>query len=173
MFFSGSSARWAAGLFVCCLLLCLAGCTQLYGLREEPKISVADIRVQEVKAMEGVFLIKLRVLNPNEVALDLHGVDCDLEINNRHFASGISAVSQSVPAMGTVVVPVQVYASVLDMIASVADLMRTVGRRPSDDNPVPYKLHGTVKIGAGGFKKDIGFQSDGEISFKGLLQGRS
>lgn len=155
-------------LFFLCALLLLPGCAKMYGLKEDPKISVADIRIQEIKAMEGIFLIKLRVLNPNEVPLDLHGINCDLEINQRHFANGIGDSNQSVPAFGTAVVPVEVYASVLDMIASVADLLHTAGKIPSKDKPVPYMLQGTVRIGIHGFKKEVPFKSSGELSLKGL-----
>ena len=153
-------------------LLLLNGCAAMYGLKEDPKISIADIRIQEVKAMEGIFLIKLRVLNPNDVPLDLHGVNCDLEINKRHFASGIGDSNQSVPAFGTAVIPVEVYASVLDMVASVADLLHTAGKIPSKDKPVPYTLQGTVRIGIHGFKKEVPFKSSGELSLKGLTQPR-
>ena len=159
-------------LFLFCTLLLVNGCAAMYGLKEDPKISIADIRIQEVKAMEGVFLIKLRVLNPNDVPLDLHGINCDLEINQRHFASGIGDSNQSVPAFGTAVVPVEVYASVLDMIASVADLLHTAGKAPSKDKPVPYTLQGTARIGIHGFKKEVPFKSSGELSFKGLTQRR-
>lgn len=158
-------------LFLGALLL-LNGCAAMYGLKEDPKISIADIRIQDVKAMEGIFLIKLRVLNPNDVPLDLHGVNCDLEINKRHFASGIGDSNQSVPAFGTAVVPVEVYASVLDMVASVADLLHTAGKIPSKDKPVPYTLQGTVRIGIHGFKKEVPFKSSGELSLKGLTQPR-
>ena len=76
-----------------CLLFGLSGCAGIYGLKEDPKISIADVRVREVKAMEGIFIIKLRILNPNDVALDLRGINCDLEINKRHFASEIGRAS--------------------------------------------------------------------------------
>ena len=151
-----------------CFLLCLSGCAGLYGLKEDPKISIADVRVREVKAMEGIFVIKLRILNPNDVALDLRGINCDLEINKRHFASGIGDSNQSVPPFGTAIVPVEVYASVLDMISSVADLMHSAGKIPSKDKPLPYTLKGTVRVGIHGFAKEIPFNSSGELSLKGL-----
>jgi LEA14-like dessication related protein len=168
----GLQMKIAGVLFFFCSLLLLGGCAKMYGFKEDPKISVADIRIQEVKAMEGIFLIKLRVLNPNEVPLDLHGINCDLEINKRHFASGIGDSNQIVPAFGTAVVPVEVYASVLDMIASVADLLHTAGKISSKDKPVPYTLHGTARIGIHGFKKEVPFKSSGELSLKGLALPR-
>jgi LEA14-like dessication related protein len=164
----GLQAKTLAVLFLFCTLLFLSGCAAIHGFKEDPRISIADIRIQDVKAMEGVFLVKLRVLNPNEVPLDLHGINCALEINKRHFASGISDSNQSVPAFGTVVVPVEVYASVLDMISSVSDLLHTAGKISSKDKPVPYSLKGTVQVGIHGFKKEVPFESSGELSLKGL-----
>lgn len=169
---SGHQAKTLGILFFFCALLLLNGCAAMYGLKEDPKISLADIRVKDVKAMEGVFLIKLRVLNPNDVPLDLHGINCDLEVNKRHFASGIGDSNQSIPAFGTAVIPVEVYASVLDMVASVTDLLHTAGKIPSKDQPLPYTLQGTVRVGIHGFKKEVPFKSSGELSIKGLTQSR-
>jgi LEA14-like dessication related protein len=168
----GMHVKTIGVLLLSCALLLLPGCVKMYGLKEDPKISVADIRIQEIKAMEGIFLIKLRVLNPNEVPLDLHGINCDLEINQRRFASGIGDSNQTVPAFGSAVVPVEVYASVLDMVASVADLLHTAGKMPSKDKPVPYTLQGIVRIGIHGFKKEVPFRSSGELSLKGMALPR-
>ncbi len=169
-----SQQRLKAFMFplIACVLLFLSGCAALYGLKEDPKISVADIRIQDIRAMEGIFLIKLRVMNPNDVPLDLHGINCTLELNKRHFANGISDSSQTVPAFGSTVVPVEVYASVLDMVASVADLLHTAGKPSTKDKPVPYLLKGVVRIGVHGFKREVPFKSSGELSLKGLTPPR-
>lgn len=151
-----------------CTVLLMSGCASMYGLKEDPKISIADIRVQDVKALEGIFLIKLRVLNPNEVPLNLHGISCDLEINTRHFANGIGDNSQTVPPFGTAIVPVEVYASVLDMIASVADFLHSSGKTSVQDKPIPYILRGTIRIGVHGFSREVPFKSSGEVSLQGL-----
>lgn len=156
-------------LFLLATFLFLGGCATLSGLKEEPKISIADIKIQDVKALEGVFLIKLRVLNPNDVSLDLHAVNCDLEINGRHFASGIADSKLSVPAHGTQLIPVTVYASVLDIVASVVDLMHTADSTVSKGKQLlPYTLRGTVGVSARGFQKEVPFKSAGELSLKGL-----
>jgi len=159
-------------LFLFSTLLFLSGCAAMYGLREEPKISIADIQIQEIKALEGVFLIKLRVLNPNDVPLDLHAVNCDLEIDGRHFASGIADSQLSVPAYGTQLIPVTVYASVLDIVASVVDLMHTADTTTSKGKQLPYTLRGTVGVSVRGFHKETPFISTGELSLKGLALPR-
>lgn len=172
MLFPGLQSKSLGFLLLFCAVLLLNGCAAMHGFKEDPTISIADIRIQDIKAMEGVFLIKLRVLNPNEAPLDIHGINCDLEINKRHFASGIGTGNQSVPAFGTAIVPVEVYASVLDMITSVADMIHTVGKPPAKDEPVPYVLQGTVRVGVHGFKKEVPFKASGELSLKGLNQRR-
>jgi LEA14-like dessication related protein len=160
-------------LFLLATLIFLNGCAALSGLKEEPKISIADIKIQDIKALEGVFLIKLRVLNPNDVSLDLRAVKCELEINGRHFASGITDSKLSVPAHGTQIIPVTVYASVLDIVASVVDLMHTAGTTVSKEKQLlPYTLRGTVGVSARGFEKEIPFTSTGELSLKGLALPR-
>ncbi|MGE4558911.1 MAG: LEA type 2 family protein [Desulfobulbus sp.] len=168
MFPPGLQSKLFGLLSLFCILLSLNGCTGLYGLREDPKISIADIRIQEVKALEGIFLIKLRILNPNDVTLDLHGINCDLEINKRHFASGIGDSNQTVPAYGTAIVPVEVYASVFDMLSSVTGLIHSAGEFPGKENSLPYTLQGTVRVGIHGFSKEIPFKSSGDISLKGI-----
>lgn len=165
-------SKLAGLLVVAALLLSLGGCAALSGLRQEPKISVADVRIQDIKAMEGVFLIKLRVINPNDVPLDIHAVSCDLAMNGRHFASGIADSKESIPARGTQLVPVTVYASVLDILPSVVDLIHTAGSPAAKDKQLPYVLSGTVKVGVGSYEKDFPFQSSGELSLKGLTSSR-
>lgn len=156
---------------LCCLLLLLAGCASMHSLKENPKVSIADIRVRDVKAMETVFQIQLRILNPNDDAIDLHGINCEMEVDGRHFASGIADTNQSIPAFGTGLVTVNVYASVLDMVSSVVDLLHTGDAVKSQGKPMAYILKGTVTVGLFGMKKPVPFTTSGEVSLKGIGRG--
>ena len=161
-------SRSVSLLVLCCALLLVNGCAAFYGLKHDPKISIADIRVQNIKAMEGVLLIKLRILNPNDVPLALQGIQCDMEINQRHFASVLSNSNQTIPAFGSAVVPIEVYASLLDILASVTDLLHSVGKTPGNDTPTPYTLRGSVRVDIRGFTREVPFNTSGEVSLKGL-----
>ncbi len=165
-----TKAATLVGLFS--FLFVLGACAAVYGLREEPQVSLADIRIRDIKAMEGIFLIKLRVLNPNDVPLTLYGVHCTLEVNGRHFANGITTSDQIVPAYGTTVVPVTVYASVLDIVSSAMGLMHTADGGKAAKQAMPYTLQGTVVAGVQSFRKEIPFQSSGELSLQGLTPQR-
>ena len=168
MHFPGLRYATSVLLPLCCLLLLVTGCAGMRGLKEKPRVSVADIRVQDIKAMETVLILQLRILNPNDIPIDLNGVNCEMEVDGRHFASGIADANQTVPAFGTTTVPVSVYASVLDMVSSVVDLIQTSEAASSRGKPVAYLLKGTVIVGVQGFKKEIPFTSSGELSLKGI-----
>ena len=158
-------------LWLCCVLVLLSSCAGMHKLKENPKVSIADIRVRDIKAMETVFQIQLRILNPNDEPIDLHGINCEMEVDGRHFASGIADTNQSVPAFGTALVSVNVYASVLDMVSSVVDLIHSSDATSSKGKPMAYILKGTANIGVYGFKTQVPFTSSGEVSLKGVGRG--
>jgi LEA14-like dessication related protein len=53
--------------------LLLVGCTGVGKRLEPPRISLANIQVQEFTGFETVFQIKLRVFNSNDVDLNVKG----------------------------------------------------------------------------------------------------
>lgn len=150
-------------LLVCALIL--SGCAGLGVGLEPPRVQVADIRVQEVKALESVFQIQLRVLNPNDVAFEVSGLDCELEVNGKRFATGVSDVKTRIPPYGTTTIPVMVYSSVVDVLRSIMGLQGT--------EALNYKLKGKIRVQSDTFGATrIPFASEGELSIKGLGETR-
>jgi len=99
------------------------------------------------------------------VDLDIKGVDCDLEINGKPFAYGISNTPVKVPAFGSETVPVTVYSSVLDIIKSLFGL-------PHRED-LSYQVKGKVRMAGGGFMPStLPFDSQGTVSIKELTSGR-
>ena len=154
--------RFAAALLA---VLTLAGCAGIGKPLETPRVSISNIQVQESKGMETAFLVQLRVTNPNDVDLDIKGVDCDLEINGKPFAYGISNTPVKVPAFGSEIVPVTVYSSVLDIIKSLFGLQHR--------EDLSYQVKGKVRMAGGGFMPStLPFDSQGTVSIKELTSGR-
>jgi LEA14-like dessication related protein len=152
---SGSAATVLLTLWV------LAGCAGLGKPLETPRISLANIQVQESKGLETAFLVHLRVMNPNDLDLEIRGVDCDLEINDRPFAYGLSKTAITVPAFGSETVPVTVYSSVIDIIKGLFGLPEREDLR--------YQLKGKVHLsGAGLMPSSLPFDSQGTISLKDM-----
>jgi LEA14-like dessication related protein len=106
------------------LLLIMAGCAGVGQRLEPPRVKLANIRIQEVSGFETVFDVQLRVFNFNDVALDVKAVECELEINGKSFATGVSSTDTRIPAYGTQILPMTVYSSVFEIIKSVFGLQK-------------------------------------------------
>src|SRR5512136_2092153 len=117
-----SSAFLALRICVLIPLLVLVGCAGLGKTLEPPRINLSNVQFQESKALETVLQIELRVFNTNEVPIKVKGLDCDLELNGKSFAKGVSSVDTEIPAFGTTIVPVTVYSSVVDLFRGIIGL---------------------------------------------------
>jgi LEA14-like dessication related protein len=146
-------------------ILTLAGCAGLGKPLETPRISLSNIQVQESKGLETAFLVQLRVTNPNDVDLDIKGVDCDLAINGKPFAYGISNTQVKVPAFGSETIPVTVYSSVLDIVKGLFGLQQR--------EDLSYQVKGKVRMAGGGLMPStLPFDSQGTVSIKDLAPRR-
>jgi len=138
------------------IALLLAGCAG-FGVREPLRVSVAGLDPLPGEGMEARFVLKMRVQNPNETALDFDGVVVNLELAGKDFASGVSGQRGNVPRYGEsiIAVPVTVPATaILKQMFSIA----TTGKPPSKFD---YRLTGRLGgIGLGGAR----FESEGELS---------
>ena len=88
-------------------------------------------------------------------------IDCELEVNDRKFASGVSKVEKEIPSYGTDTIPVTLYSSVLEMVRGVLNL-------PGKEK-LKYKVSGHVRLGGGPLVPSVvPFKSEGEFSLEGL-----
>lgn len=151
------------------LLLCLSctaglllqGCATIGSHFEKPTITASDLKISQIKALEAVFLLKLRVMNPNDFALDIRGLSCELNIEGSHFATGIGNDQLEIPAYGTQIVPVTVYASMIDVVGSVIQFLQGAGQQ----HPLQYELTGKVRLGGYGA---VPFSSRGTLNLSGV-----
>jgi len=141
--------------------LSLAGCAGVGKTLEPPRVTLANIEVEEVKAFETVFRIELRVFNTNDIPIEIEGIDCELELNGRKFATGVSKVEKEIPSYGTDTVPITLYSSVLDMVRGVLNL-------PGKEK-LQYKVSGHVRLGGGPLLPSVvPFKSEGEVALEGI-----
>jgi LEA14-like dessication related protein len=138
----------------------VAGCAGVGQRLEPPRVKLAAIRVAEFNVLETVFEVSLRVFNTNDNALQIKGVECELKINDQPFALGVSDTDVEIPSYGTQLVPLNVYASVLDIIKS--------ARGMQDQDQINYQIKGKVRLGAGGFPALLPFESEGKITLPDL-----
>jgi LEA14-like dessication related protein len=154
-------------------LIMLYGCAGLGKRLEAPEVSLAHIAVQEVKAFETAFQLDLRVFNANDIPLEVKGIDCELEVNGRKMAKGVSPAQITVPAFGTELIRMQVYSSMLEMVSSILDMARK-----SQSNQITakldYKITGTLRLAGGSMMPaSIPFKYEGELDMQGITTDKA
>lgn len=154
--------RQYLSLFIWLLLIVffLLGCAGIGKKLQPPRITLTNIQVQEIKVFESVFQIELRVVNPNDVSIDIKGLDCEIELNNKPFASGVSKKKIKVSSFDTAIIPITVYSSVFDLAKGLYD----AGKKQM----MKYKLKGRLHLGGGSTVSSvIPFESEGELTLPG------
>ncbi len=134
--------------------LATAGCASL-PQKDPLQVTVAGIEGLPGEGMEVRMLVKLRVQNPNEAAINYTGVYMKLDVLGKTFATGVSDQSGVVPGFGEVVVAVPVTVSVLRMVRQVMGML--------DGQPVEkirYEMSGKLNGGLFGTER---FESTGEF----------
>jgi LEA14-like dessication related protein len=136
-------------------LLILSGCAGLGRRLEMPRITLSNFSVQEIKVFESVFKIEMRVFNTNDVPLEIKGLNCNLELNGRRLATGVTNVKIDIPSFETAIVPMTLYSSVLDVVTVLKGLVKT--------EKLQYKLTGRLRLGKGVIPSTLSFESTGEL----------
>ena len=137
--------------------LALAGCAGVGKQLDPPRISLANIRVQEVTGLETAFQIQMRVFNANDVDLKVKGIKAELEINGQPFATGVSNTPAEIPSYGTELVTITVYSSVIKMFKSIYGL--------KESEALKYRLNGKLRVTAGNMlPTTLPFESEGQVT---------
>ena len=151
----------AIGLWIFVAFL-WGGCAGIGESLDAPQVHLADIQLNEMKAFEAIFEIQMRVINPNDIPIVINGISCDVDINERHFASGVSNQRVEIPSYDTEIVSMVVYSSVMDIIGSMLNL-------PNRES-FTYRLKGKVRLDAGALVPSVvHFSAEGELSPEGLM----
>jgi LEA14-like dessication related protein len=150
---------------LCLFLTAFLGCAGLGKTLEPPRIRLAHVQVREIKAFESVFEIQLRVFNTNDTAINVQGIDCDVTLNGKTFATGVAKIETVIPAFGTNTVPVTVYSSLVDMVRGIVGLQQK--------EKLKFGVVGRVRLGNGVLVPSVvPFKTEAELSIEGLSEPR-
>lgn len=154
------SARGTFALLALTLII-PAGCAAPGMRMESPQITIVDIHVQELTLFETVFQIELRIINSNDASFEIKGVDCKLKINGKKFAAGVSDTNLKISPFSTVIIPMVLYSSVVDIVKGLHSFQ--------DRENLEYEISGRLHI-SGGFliPSILPFTSEGRISLDGI-----
>lgn len=142
-----------------------AGCAGGVPLPDPPRVGLVDMAVTNVTLMETSYRITLRVMNPNDGALHVRGVDCEIDLNGEPFAAGVHAVDVNIPPFGTEVLQVPLYSSHVSLFRRVMGLQEKA--------ELDYRLKGRLRLAGGAApSRTVPFSSEGKWTLQGTPAGK-
>lgn len=146
-------------------LVALLGCAGIGKSLDPPRVNLSNVQFQDSRGLETVLQIELRVFNTNDIPILVKGLDCDLELNGRSFATGVSKVDREIPAFGTATVPVTIYSSVVDVFRGIAGLQKK--------DKLKFGVSGRVHLEGGPLvPRTIPFKAEEALVLEGLDKRR-
>jgi LEA14-like dessication related protein len=128
----------------CALLVLLAmlvsGCAGPGVYREAPRVTLVSIQPKEMGVLEQRYGLQLRILNPNDTALPVKGMQYALQINDREFAYGVSRQPVTIPAYGEALLDVDVVSNLLSVLQQLQEA--NTGKQKS----LKYRLSGSLSL---------------------------
>lgn len=158
----GRRAIFAAAVLA--FALAGAGCTTMLPRLEAPKLSLVNLRMQQATLFEQRLQVRLRVKNPNEIALPVHGITLELELAGEEFAQGASERAFEVPALGEAEFDMLITADTVTALTRILDQGR--GKRMES---LDYRIRGKVSTSLG-LLRSVPFDEKGSISLDALMR---
>lgn len=148
------------------LAIVATGCAGIGKSLQAPDIRLAGLSVDEVDLFETVLQLKLRVINGNDIPLALKGIQCELELNGKSVATGVSKTPVTIPALGSDTVTVSVYSSMFHIASSFFRIAQTETAKTGHPD-LTYRLKGRIHLETSGLTPTtIPFKSTGNISLE-------
>jgi LEA14-like dessication related protein len=147
--------------FLACLPLCvlLAACV-LQSHLEPPQLSVSQVDIQGSDLWQQRLRVRMHVQNPNDRALAVKDLEYTLEVEGQQLASGASAESFTVPALGETDFDMNLTTNLAGA------LLKLLSRGPDAlSQGVPYHLIGKVTLSQG-WIRSIPFDEHGTFKLQ-------
>ena len=130
-----TTRRVAAALLGTALI---GGCATLAPKFEHPRLSVAGVEMKDASLTEQHLRVKLRVYNPNTVALPIEGISYTVDGAGEELGRGVTADSFTVPAHGEAEFEVLMTTNLAPVLFKVMPHLKEAG------HPIEYHLVGKV-----------------------------
>jgi LEA14-like dessication related protein len=132
----------------------LGACAVLVPKLEPPQLTVTRVELAGGNLQQQQVHLTLHVVNPNARAIDVRGIDCNLELSGEAFATGSTEAAFTLPASGETDFGLNVTAN-LD--AALVALLSGLGHKTVD-----YRMYGQVHL-ASGLMRNIPFEQKGRV----------
>ena len=141
------------------LLAGLGACAALAPHIEPPQLDLVGVDVKDATLAEQHFLLRLRVQNPNDMALPVQGIDYTLRLGDQDFGGGSSVSAFTVPARGEVEFEITMTTNLA------VTLWKVLPRLKDTSQPLEYRLVGKVTTGLA-FVHSIPFDARGSVPLR-------
>ena len=142
------------------MALILGSCAALTS-HDPLRVTVAGIESLPGEGLEARMLVKLRVQNPNDAAIEYNGGAVRLSLQDTTIASGVTGEQGVLPRYGEVVVGIPVTLS----MASIAVQMMKLFHDKAPPESVRYVLEGKLETGFGAMR----FRTEAQLKVPGVV----
>lgn len=110
-------------------------------LLKEPEVQLVDVELDHARLLEQQFTLRFRVDNPDDVELQVRGLNYTVFLDKLKLASGQYPTWLTVPPHGHADLEVPVQTNLWRHMKDIAKLLR------KSDAPVRYRLTGELLVG--------------------------
>ena len=119
-----------------------------------PQLTIVGVKLEGSDLLAQHLKVRVHVQNPNDRTLPVKGIEYTLEVDGQPFATGDSAGSFVVPALGEAEFDMNVTTNMA------GTLVRLLARPPDARASVPYRLTGKISLSEG-WLQSIPFEQHG------------
>ncbi len=137
----------------------LDGCATLGGGLEPPIVTVAGLQPLPGQGLAPRFKVTLDIQNRNNESLSIQGIDFDLQVDGRRFASGVSAMNITLQPLGQTTAEVAVTVNGLAVARQLFDWLQT------PPTGLQYEISGHLHLQRG-LRRRLAFSRAGALSLE-------
>ena len=146
-------------------LFFLGACATMSSNFDPPKVELVGLEPLNSQSMEPRFLIKLRVVNPNDSDLNIKGIYYEISAEGHEIVTGASDKATIIPGYGENIVTLDAATSLFGTIG----LFKTLLTSGANKDAINYELY--TKISVGGMMMPIKKTHKGKLDLSGLANG--
>ena len=124
--------------FFLILVLLLTGCASLSQRQDDVKVTLVNLEMLDATLMEQRFVMSIRVQNRSPDPLSIRGMNIDVDINGKEFASGTSNQEATIDAFSDEVIEVKMSSTLFGIIRQIQAVEKNKGQSLS------YVISGSI-----------------------------
>jgi len=147
-------ARWPRRLLPMLLLVVAAGCTSVLPKLQPPQLAVTAVAFGGGNLQQQPVRLTLHASNPNDRAIAIRDIECNLELAGTAFAQGTTEAAFTLPALGETDFTLNLTANLDNVLSALAGGLT--------HHTLDYRLYGKVRL-QGGLVRAIPFDQRGKV----------